>query len=114
MIGINTPRVVRVEPRRGPTTSLVPVRAASNLLNPSSNFLATLSATTMALSTNSPIARANAEMVKIFRVRSAAYIVAKLAAIETGMEVATTKEILHPPIKISITKITTISAITED
>ena len=113
-MGIKTPRVVRVEPRRGPTTSLVPVSAASNLLNPSSSFLATLSATTIALSTNKPMASARAEIVKIFKVRSAAYIVAKLAAMETGIEVATTKEILHPPIKIRITKITTTRAITED
>ena len=39
---------------------------------------------------------------------------AKLAAMDTGMEVATTNEILQPPIKISITAITTIKALVAD
>jgi hypothetical protein len=60
------------------------------------------------------MARARAEIVKIFRVRSAAYMAAKVAAIETGMVDATTSEILHPPMNTRITRITTTSAAKAD
>ena len=114
IMGIKTPKVVRVEPSSAPITSFVPFKAASYLLMPSSNLRAMLSVTTMELSTSKPMARANADMVRIFSVRSAKYMAAKLAAMDTGMEVATTNEILQPPIKISITAITTIKALVAD
>ena len=113
-MGINTPKVVSVEPSKAPMTSLVPFKAASYLLMPSSNFRAILSVTTIELSTKRPMAKAKAEMVRILRVRSAKYMAAKLAAMDTGMEVATTNEILHPPIKIRMTAITTIKALVAD
>ena len=114
IIGIKTPKVVRVEPSSAPITSLVPFNAASYLLIPSSNFRAILSVTTIELSTSKPIAKARADMVRIFSVRLAKYIAAKLAAMDTGIEVATTNEILQPPIKISITAMTTIKALVAD
>ena len=114
IIGIKTPKVVRVEPSSAPITSLVPFNAASYLLIPSSNFRAILSVTTIELSTSKPIAKARADMVSIFSVRLAKYIAAKLAAMDTGIEVATTNEILQPPIKISITAMTTIKALVAD
>ena len=113
-MGINTAIVVRVDPRSAPPTSLVPASAASNRFFPFSSWLAILSDTTMELSTKRPIASASPVMEIIFNVISRAYIAANVAVRETGILMATTKAILHPPIKSSSMITTTTNAMSAD
>ena len=84
--GTNTARVVSVEAKIAPATSFVPVTAASNLLMPSLRQRSMFSNTTMALSTNRPMASAIPPNDMMFKLISAKYIMLKVAITEKGIE----------------------------
>ena len=77
--------VVMVEAMIAPLTSDAPFMAASFTDKPLSWFLKIFSITTIALSTSIPAPNASPPRVIIFSVRSAKYIILKVAMIEMGI-----------------------------
>ena len=89
--GMKITIVVRVEATIAPLTWRVPVRALSSSLRPFSRRRTIFSSTTMALSTISPIPRANPPKLIWLRVKSLKNSRPKVAMIEIGIDRAMMK-----------------------